>query len=188
VSEGWVYEVTQADVIWMARVLECEVGDYRDAEVDATAWTLIQRFAVTRRNGTYERLAPFLMTYSTCARRGPLLDRLSGAADRPPIPWSMLPRWAREYATSFLRGSVPNRFPGWTRFWAKGYAPRDVGTMLGPYYVTTGARGQAYFADTGACRSPRVSIVSDVPALGVIRDAASKWVRARVDGWRLEMP
>ncbi len=156
-ADGWVYEVTKRDTVWLARALEIEVGDFlRDQEGAVTAWLFVQGFYLRHLLGDRGTLAGYVMGYSPATRNrwsAPGDDWDPRTADRPrhewKIRWVAIPERVRRFTDSFLRGDVENSMPGVVYCFTHGWEHRAEDYWIGPFYAAPhrGRSFNAYWKD-----------------------------------------
>lgn len=154
----WVYKVTPEDVAWLAKVVKMESGPrFVDAESSATAWALIQGFALRKeKDPDGQTLAKYVRGYSAACSWKWSSDgthyspRITPRADRcRATGFSDLPPYWRDFAVDVLRGLYPNRVPGYFHVLARGFESSARDNLIGPVYATTEEQhpgGNAYYA------------------------------------------
>lgn len=136
-KNGWTYQITPEDVIWLARSVQHEVGNYA-----ATAWTYAQRLAMVRgsslRNLVMAHSQPINPIWrrdgSKCRPGGPYhgrdecAERRLVARDRAAaMPWSEIRPQVREIVVKFVTARLPNPVPRAANF---ANAPVTTGYLL----------------------------------------------------------
>ncbi len=156
-SDGWVYEVTRDDLVWFARMANCEIRDYIGTDdADATLWAVVQGFYRAHLVGRNTTLASYASTYSGCTSR---LWATGGRYYSPRITpiadvnrktrWRDLPQRVRDVVRSFFRGEIRNRWPGWCWVWTHGWEHHADSRLIGPFYAVEdhGQSFNAYYQD-----------------------------------------
>jgi hypothetical protein len=156
-ADGWAYEVTRDDLVWLTRSANCEIGSHLDTEdAPATMWALAQNFYRRHLVGRQETLGEFVSNYSACtskrwatggSRYSPRITPIADANRR--TRWRDLPQRTRDFVRSFLRNEIPNRWPGWCYVWTHGWEHHASPRIIGPYYAAedVGRSLNAYYKD-----------------------------------------
>lgn len=121
-KDGWEYQITPDDVLWLARSVQHEAGNYA-----ATAWTYAQRAAAFRRWRTLTDLLrahsqpinPIWMRDGEMCRPGgrfhgrdECAERRLAARDRATTtPWSQIRPEVREIVSKFVTARLENPVP-----------------------------------------------------------------------------
>jgi len=179
-GRGWTYEFSKADIVWLARAVECEAGDYIPGpEAEAVVWTMMQRFYQTRWHH-WASLGTFLNAYSQCigyswssaGKRRTDRDIVASVDRMRAMRWSDIPLRSRWIVERFLRGDVANRYPGWVHFLACGYERHRAAQTKGPYYVSHSRnRCNAYYTmrETEDWTEDTVRVLRPAPSRNLAR-------------------
>lgn len=162
-ANGYSYRITPTDLLWLARSVQYEGGNYL-----ATAWTYAQRQVLYRRTGS---LASLVQAHSQpvnpawrrdgekCRPGGPYHDsdscseaRLARRDEAASLPWSEIDERVRNLLVAWATGETRNPVPRATDFAdqavSEGFISRNPGT------VVVLRDGNWYLAETGAARWP----------------------------------
>ncbi len=156
-GDNWVYEVTRDDLVWTARMANCEIANVLDTDdAPATMWSLAQNFCRMHGVGRTQSWGSFVSHYSGCT--SPLWatggiyysPRITPIADvNRKTRWNDLPQKTRDYVRSFFRNEIPNRWPGWCWIWTRGWEHHAARNLIGPFYAVKdeGQSLNAYWKD-----------------------------------------
>lgn len=156
--DGDRYALTRADVVWLARGAQCEVGDFiPGAEAQAALWALLQNHQRQRAIRPALTLAGLVIGYSACcspkwATGGPLAPHpriTPRAGETRALRWRDVPRRTRAFVLDLLRGGYPNRWPGYVYVFTAGFESHADPRWHGPMYVRSddGRTRNAYYQD-----------------------------------------
>lgn len=125
-SDGWSYQLTPDDILWLARSVQFEGG----TNPSAVIWTYAQRLALPGVRSNYSSLASLVRAHSQpvnpkWARDGVFCKPGGSYAGKPEcseskltrrdraqsIPWSELNAHVRDLVTKFARAELPNPVP-----------------------------------------------------------------------------
>lgn len=153
-KNGYSYQITPDDVLWLARSVQFEAGNYA-----ATAWTYAQRMAMARSRS----LEAMVMAHSQpinpiwrrngskCRPGGPYHgrdecseSRLTARDRAAALPWSEVRPEVREVVVKFVTGQLPNPVPRAANFAnapvTQGYLSRNPESRVilrdGNWYIT----------------------------------------------------
>lgn len=129
---GFVYRLSDEDVLWLARAVWGESGERGGTPAAAVCWAMAQYHALVMPRGG--RARPFFSTFTELLRRycqpiNPIWASMSGSGcQRRPdhctsrhldrraqitnASWDQIPRRVRETVLRFVQGSVSNPVPG----------------------------------------------------------------------------
>lgn len=156
-KNGYSYQITPDDVIWLARSVQHESGNYA-----ATAWTYAQRMVMARsqnlvrmlqghsqpinpkwrRDGEFCRPGGRYHGRDECSER-----RLEARDQAATMPWSRIRPEVREVVVKFVTGQLPNPVPRAANFAnapvTQGYLERNPQSRVvlrdGNWYITEAA-------------------------------------------------
>lgn len=125
-SDGWSYQLTTDDILWIARSVEFEGG----LSPSGVIWTYAQRLALPNIHSLYPTLASLVRAYSQpvnpkWARDGVFCAPGGSYAGKPEcseskltrrdraqsIPWGEISARTRSLVTKFARAELPNPVP-----------------------------------------------------------------------------
>jgi len=172
-KDGYVYQVTPDDLLWLARSVQFEGGDH-----PSTMWTYAQRQVMRRRTGS---LASLVRAHSQPVN--PLWESLSAAGcQRSPQRCSPAAlerrRRARTMPWDNLRSEVRNKVVAWATAEMPNPVPRSTDFADGPVSRSFIARnpGTQIVKQTGNW------YLAEVPALGWPADFVTMHFGDRVAG------
>lgn len=157
VGPGVFYPITRDDVVWTARMANCEIAGHLDTDdAPATMWSLTQNFVRRKHVGHRESFGSFVSSYSGCtsarwatggSRYSPRITPIADVNRR--LRWNAIPRDVRDFVLSFFRGEHPNRWPGWCWVWTAGWEDHADPRHVGPFYAVddVGRSLNAYYQD-----------------------------------------
>lgn len=153
-KNGYSYQITPDDVLWLARSVQFEAGNYA-----ATAWTYAQRMAMSRSRSLKGMVQAHSQPINPIWRRDGSKCRPGGtyhgrdecsesrltARDRAAsLPWSQVRPEVREVIVKFVTGQLPNPVPRAANFAnapvTQGYLSRNPESRVilrdGNWYIT----------------------------------------------------
>ena len=153
-KNGYSYQITPDDVLWLARSVQFEAGNYA-----ATAWTYAQRMAMSRSRSLKGMVQAHSQPINPIWRRDGSKCRPGGtyhgrdecsesrltARDRAAsLPWSQVRPGVREVIVKFVTGQLPNPVPRAANFAnapvTQGYLSRNPESRVilrdGNWYIT----------------------------------------------------
>ncbi len=152
-KDGWSYQITDDDVLWLARSAQYEGG----TNTAAVIWTYAQRLSLPSVRSRYSTLASLVRAHSQpvnpkwsrtgefCAPGGRYHgtehcseNRLKRRDEAQTIPWESISERVRDLVVRFARADLPNPVPRSVEFAAGDLSRED--TVTGYLSRNPGAR------------------------------------------------